>query len=76
MMQTATKKILVVTRRWPEEVELRIARDYDARINLAGRLYSSDQLISDRPDFSALCSPPGVVAASNHVELVSMTHPA
>jgi hypothetical protein len=45
MMRTATKKILVVTRRWPEEVELRIARDYDARINLAGRLYSSDQLI-------------------------------
>ena len=42
MLQTATKKILVVTK----EVELRIARDYEPRINLAGRLYSSDELIN------------------------------
>ena len=46
MLQTATKKILVVTRRWPKEVELRIARDYEPRINLADRFYSSDELIN------------------------------
>ena len=46
MLQTATKKILVVTRRWPKEVERRIARDYEPRINLADRLYSSDELIN------------------------------
>jgi lactate dehydrogenase-like 2-hydroxyacid dehydrogenase len=45
MHQTVPKKILIVTRRWPKEVELRIARDYEARINLADRLYSSDELI-------------------------------
>jgi len=42
MLQAATKKILVVTK----EVELRIARDYEPRINLADRLYSSDELIN------------------------------
>ena len=46
MLQTATRKILVVTRRWPKEVELRIARDYEPRINLADRFYSSDELIN------------------------------
>ena len=46
MLQTATKKILVVTRRWPKEVELRVARDYEPRINLADRFYSSDELIN------------------------------
>jgi lactate dehydrogenase-like 2-hydroxyacid dehydrogenase len=45
MHQTVPKKILIVTRRWPKEVELRIPRDYEARINLADRLYSSDELI-------------------------------
>lgn len=46
MQQTVTKKIVVATRRWPQEVELRIARDYEARINLADGLYSSDELIN------------------------------
>lgn len=38
-------KTLVVTRRLPEEVESRITRSYNARLNLDDRLYSSDQLI-------------------------------
>lgn len=40
------KKTLVVTRRLPHEVELRIARDHVARFNTEDRLYSSDELIS------------------------------
>jgi hypothetical protein len=56
MLQTATKKILVVTRRWPKEVELRIARDYEPRINLADRFYSSDELIN--VSWLAFCLPP------------------
>lgn len=39
------KKTLVVTRRLPQVVELRITRDYIARLNSDDRLYSSDQLI-------------------------------
>jgi lactate dehydrogenase-like 2-hydroxyacid dehydrogenase len=39
------KNTLVVTRRLPEEVEARIARDYDARLNAEDQLYASDQLI-------------------------------
>jgi lactate dehydrogenase-like 2-hydroxyacid dehydrogenase len=39
------KKTLVVTRRLPESVEARIARDYNARFNAQDELYTSDQLI-------------------------------
>lgn len=39
------KKTLVVTRRLPESVEARIARDYHARFNAQDKLYTSDQLI-------------------------------
>ena len=39
------KKTLVVTRRLPEEVEARIARDYDVRLNTEDQLYTSEQLI-------------------------------
>jgi lactate dehydrogenase-like 2-hydroxyacid dehydrogenase len=45
MEQTAPRKMLVVTRRWPEEVELRISRNYEARINFADHPYSSDDLL-------------------------------
>lgn len=39
------KKILVVTRRLPQEVESRIAHDYIAKFNPDDRLYSSEELI-------------------------------
>lgn len=39
------RKTLVITRRLPQEVESRIARDYVGRFNAEDRLYSSDELI-------------------------------
>jgi lactate dehydrogenase-like 2-hydroxyacid dehydrogenase len=39
------KKTLVVTRRLPEEVEARIAGDYNVRPNTEDQLYTSEQLI-------------------------------
>jgi lactate dehydrogenase-like 2-hydroxyacid dehydrogenase len=54
MQQAVGKKILVVTRRLPEEVESRITRDYDARLNSADHLYSSDELIDVSREADAL----------------------
>jgi hypothetical protein len=40
------KSILVVARRMPAAVELRIKYDYDARFNANDRLYIRDELIA------------------------------
>ncbi len=40
------KPAVLVTRRLPEAVEARLARDYDARLNRDDRLYSADELIA------------------------------
>jgi lactate dehydrogenase-like 2-hydroxyacid dehydrogenase len=45
MPLTNAKKVLTVSRRLPEQVESRIARDYDARINPDDHAYSSDELL-------------------------------
>ncbi|AKH19486.1 2-hydroxyacid dehydrogenase [Sedimenticola thiotaurini] len=39
------KPVVLVTRKLPDAVELRLARDYDARFNQEDRVYSSDELI-------------------------------
>ena len=40
------KPVVLVTRKLPEAVEARLARDFDARFNDDDRLYSSDQLLA------------------------------
>lgn len=42
---SATKPTVLVTRKLPDAVEARIARDYEVRLNPTDRLYSSDELI-------------------------------
>ncbi len=42
----ADKKTVLVTRKLPEAVEARLARDYDARLNPDDRLYSADDLLA------------------------------
>lgn len=49
-----SKKQLLVTRRMVQEVESRIARDYDARFNSEDKLYSSDELIQAAAGVDAL----------------------
>lgn len=39
------KAVVLVTRRLPQAVEARLARDYDARLNVEDRVYSSDELV-------------------------------
>lgn len=39
------KPVVLVTRKLPEAVEARLARDYDARLNPTDTLYSSDDII-------------------------------
>lgn len=41
----SAKPIVLVTRKLPENVEARLARDYDARFNSEDRVYSSDELV-------------------------------
>ncbi len=41
-----TKPILLVTRKLPDAVLERAARDYDARINQADEVYGPDELIA------------------------------
>lgn len=41
-----TKPIVVVTRKLPEAVEARVARDYEGRFNPTDRLYSAEELIA------------------------------
>lgn len=41
-----TKPIVVVTRKLPEAVEARVARDYEGRFNPTDKLYSADELIA------------------------------
>lgn len=40
------KSVVLVTRKLPNAVEARLARDYDARFNREDRVYSSDELIA------------------------------
>jgi lactate dehydrogenase-like 2-hydroxyacid dehydrogenase len=40
------KRVLVLTRKWPEAVEALIRRDYDARFNALDLLYSRDELLA------------------------------
>ena len=42
---TETKPVVLVTRKLPEAVEARLARDYDPRLNPTDRLYASEALI-------------------------------
>jgi len=39
------KAVVLVTRKLPQAVEERLARDYDARFNTEDRVYSSDELV-------------------------------
>jgi len=41
----STKYFILVTRKLPDAVEERLARDYDVRLNPTDRLYGSDELI-------------------------------
>ena len=41
-----TKPIVVVTRKLPEAVEARVARDYEGRFNPTDKLYSAEELIA------------------------------
>lgn len=47
------KKRLLVTRRLPDEIHARAARDYDAVLNLEDRLYSTEELIRLSGEFDA-----------------------
>lgn len=47
------KKRLLVTRRLPDEIHQRAARDYDAVLNPDDRLYTTDELISLSTEFDA-----------------------
>lgn len=47
------KKRLLVTRRLPDEIHARAARDYDATLNLEDRLYSTDDLVRLSADYDA-----------------------
>jgi lactate dehydrogenase-like 2-hydroxyacid dehydrogenase len=47
------KKRLLVTRRLPDEIHDRAARDYDATLNLEDRLYSTDDLVRLSAEFDA-----------------------
>ncbi len=47
------KKRLLVTRRLPDEIQQRAARDYDAVLNPDDRLYTTDELISLSREFDA-----------------------
>ena len=42
---TAKKPTVLVTRKLPDAVEARLARDYDARLNPDDRLYGADEMI-------------------------------
>lgn len=41
----SNKAVVLVTRKLPQAVEARLARDYDARFNKEDKVYSSDELI-------------------------------
>ncbi len=47
------KKRLLVTRRLPDEIHARAARDYDAVLNLDSRLYTTDDLVGLSAEFDA-----------------------
>ena len=47
------KKRLLVTRRLPEEIHARAARDYDAVLNPDDRLYSTEDLVALSAEFDA-----------------------
>ncbi len=47
------KKRLLVTRRLPDEIHARVARDYEAVLNPEDRLYSTDDLVRLSADFDA-----------------------
>lgn len=47
------KKRLLVTRRLPDEIHQRAARDYDAVLNPDDRLYTTDELVSLSREFDA-----------------------
>jgi lactate dehydrogenase-like 2-hydroxyacid dehydrogenase len=47
------KKRLLVTRRLPEEIHVRAARDFDAVLNCEDKLYSTEDLIRLSSDFDA-----------------------
>ena len=40
------KAVVLVTRKLPEAVEARLARDYDAKFNVEDRLYSGDEIVA------------------------------
>lgn len=47
------KKRLLVTRRLPDEIEARAVRDYDATLNSADRIYSTDELVALSSEYDA-----------------------
>lgn len=48
------KSVVLVTRRLPQAVEDRLRRDYDARLNDADEIYSSDRLVELASDAAAV----------------------
>ena len=48
------KPVVLVTRRLPQAVEDRLRRDYDARLNDADEIYSSDRLVELASDAAAV----------------------
>ena len=40
-----TKPIVFATRKLPDDVEARLSRDYDARLNASDKIYSSDEIL-------------------------------
>ena len=48
------KAVVLVTRKLPQAVEERLARDYDARFNTEDRVYSSDELVELAADAEAI----------------------
>ena len=48
------KAVVLVTRKLPQAVEARLARDYDARFNTEDRVYSSDELVELAADAEAI----------------------
>ena len=46
--------IILVTRRIPTNVEARVSRDYDARLNADDRLYSTDELLTQAEGVDAI----------------------
>src|ERR1700679_2792240 len=72
-MLNMTKPILVVTTRYPKEVEERIGRDYEARRNPNQLPFNQQQLLSVAEGAAALFITPADRLASGFSEKVSPT---